>query len=352
MARESCENTYAYRHWGMVSMYSASHFLVDLACAFFMFRAVSGTPDGYLCVLLYNFCAFAMQMPLGVIADRCDRNHLFAAAGCFIVVAAYSLWNFPVAAAVALGTGNALFHLGGGIDVLNVSEKKMGALGVFVSPGAFGIFLGTLLGRGDSAAVMPVLLPAAVAAAIIILRMRKANSEAYLDNAPFSLETKIPGKALPAAACFFIVVCLRSYMGLSLDFPWKTTALLGVALVCAVAFGKAAGGFLSDRFGISRTTALSLGLAALLFLWGQVPGAGIAATFLFNMTMPVTLWCMAGLFPKAKGFSFGLLTFGLFIGFLPVYLGASVPAGIPWLFPAGAAVSLAFLLAGLRKARA
>ena len=348
----SSSNTFSYRHWGMVSMYSVSHFLVDFACAFFMFRAVSGTPDGYLGVLLYNFCAFAMQMPLGIIADRCDKNHLFAAAGCLIVVAAYSLWGFPALAAAALGTGNALFHLGGGIDVLNISEKKMGALGVFVSPGAFGIFLGTLLGRGGSAAAMPALLPAVAAAALLILVLRKANSEAYTRNAPFSLETKIPGKALPAAACFFIVVCLRSYMGLSMDFPWKATALLGVALVCAVAFGKAAGGFLADRFGAGRTTAVSLGLAALLFLWGQTPLPGIAATFLFNMTMPVTLWCMAGIFPKAKGFSFGLLTFGLFLGFLPVYLDAKIPAGIPWLFSAGAAISLAFLLAGLRKAKA
>ena len=332
-------------------MYSASHFLVDFACAFFMFRAATGTPDGYISVLLYNFCAFAMQMPLGIIADRCNKNHLFAAAGCFIVVAAYSLWYFPVIAAVALGTGNALFHLGGGIDVLNISEKKMGALGVFVSPGAFGIFLGTLLGRGGSAAVMPALLPAVAAAAFLILFLRKLNSGAYISNAPFSLAPRIPRNAALAATCFFIVVCLRSYMGLSLDFPWKTTVLMGAVLVCAVAFGKAAGGFLSDRFGISRTTVISLGLAALLFLGNQTPFAGTAATFLFNMTMPITLWLMAGVFPKAKGFSFGLLTFGLFTGFLPVYLGANIPAGIPWLFSLGAAVSLALLLAGLRKTR-
>ncbi|MDR1204719.1 MAG: hypothetical protein LBL26_04455, partial [Peptococcaceae bacterium] len=125
----------------MVSVYSAAHFLVDFACAFLMFRAAAGTPDWYLCVLLYNFCAFATQMPLGVLADQWDRNSLFAAIGCVLVGAAFGLRYFPVAAAVTLGVGNGMFHVGAGVDVLNISEEKSGALGVFVSPGAFGIYL-------------------------------------------------------------------------------------------------------------------------------------------------------------------------------------------------------------------
>ena len=88
-------------------------------------------------------------------------------------------------------------------------------------------------------------------------------------------------------------------------------------------------------------------LSAALFLLPDVPPAGTAAVFLFNMTMPVTLWAMARLFPGAKGFSFGLLTFGLFLGFVPVYLGC------PQILAAGegltlaAIVSLVLLLSGL-----
>jgi FSR family fosmidomycin resistance protein-like MFS transporter len=69
--------------------------------------------------------------------------------------------------------------------------------------------------------------------------------------------------------------------------------------------------------------------------------------FLFNMTMPVTLWATAKIFPGAKGFAFGLLTFGLFLGFLPVYLGIEINA--PRLFALFAAVSLALLWLGLRR---
>ena len=50
------------------------------------------------------------------------------------------------------------------------------------------------------------------------------------------------------------------------------------------------------------------------------PIAGILAVFFWNMTMPLTLWAMAGVLSGARGFSFGLLTFALFLGFCPSYL--------------------------------
>ena len=343
--------TYTRKHWQMVSIYSITHFLMDFACAFLMFRSIAGTSQGYLCVLLYNFCAFAMQMPLGVIADKCNKNYLFAVAGCVLVFMAYGISYIPVAAVIILGSGNALFHIGGGIDVLNISDKKMSALGVFVSPGAFGIYLGTLLGRGNSSAVTPVLLSSVLIAVIVILIMRKLNSCVYVNNAEFSLESAIPRKVLLVAACFFLVVCLRSFMGLAMNLSWKSIVSWGAVLVCAVAFGKAAGGLLSDKFGMNKTAIFSLGLAALLFFFVQTPISGVAAIFLFNMTMPITLWCMARIFPDAKGFSFGLLTFALFLGFLPVYLGVKIPQNASWLFALGAVISLAFLWIGLRKTK-
>ncbi|MCL2124545.1 MAG: hypothetical protein FWH33_00975 [Oscillospiraceae bacterium] len=42
------------------------------------------------------------------------------------------MWSVPLAAVVAAGLGNGVFHIGGGVDVLNISESKAGALGVFV----------------------------------------------------------------------------------------------------------------------------------------------------------------------------------------------------------------------------
>ena len=333
----------------MVSVYSTAHFLVDFACAFLMFRSISSTPDWYTCVLVYNFCAFAMQMPLGILADKLNRNSLFAAVGCLLVAAAYALCGVPLAAAVTVGIGNGMFHVGGGVDILNISEEKSSSLGVFVSPGAFGIYFGTMMGKQGGLSVYPVLL-ALFAVTALILTVRRAQGDEYMKNAVFSLERGASPRILIAAGCLFLVVCLRSFVGLTLNFPWKSAGYWGVAAVCAVVFGKTAGGFASDRFGTVKTSFISLGAAALLFLIPEIPAAGVLSLLLFNMTMPVTLWAMAKVFPGAKGFSFGLLTFGLFLGFLPVHLGIDSASFAPWLFAASAVLSLGLLWLGLRKA--
>ena len=124
----------------ILALYSLAHFWVDLSCALLVFRTMAGREDLALCLLLYNFCAFALQMPLGLLADRLNRNGLTAAAGCGLTALAY-LPLPAVLAALLAGTGNALFHLGGGIDVLNAGEKRAAALGVFLSPGSLGLFL-------------------------------------------------------------------------------------------------------------------------------------------------------------------------------------------------------------------
>jgi FSR family fosmidomycin resistance protein-like MFS transporter len=289
-------------------------------------------------------------MPLGIIADRWNRNFLLAIIGCLLVGSAYGLAPIPVAAVLVIGIGNAMFHIGGGIDVLNISDKKLGALGVFVSPGAFGVYYGTMLGKGSdfSAVIIPLAL---IAAAGLIFAAHKAQRGAYPQNAAFSLAGIGSKQILAAAACLLLVVCLRSYVGLALSFTWKGAGYWGMALVCAVVFGKTIGGFAADKFGLIKTSLFSLGIAALLFLFPTIPQAGVAAVLLFNMSMPITLWAMAKILPGAKGFAFGLLTFGLFLGFLPVYLGIEVPPGAPWLFTLLAAGSLILLWAGLRRAK-
>ena len=125
-------------------IYSAAHFAVDFSCALLLLgRIRPGPGDALLCLLLYNFCAFALQMPVGLLADRLDKNHAVAAVGCGACALA---WLIPgLGGAVCAGVGNALFHVGGGLDTLNRSASRCGALGIFVSPGALGIFLGGLL---------------------------------------------------------------------------------------------------------------------------------------------------------------------------------------------------------------
>ncbi len=273
---------------------------------------------------------------IGRLADRLGRCHWFAAGGCLLVLTG---WLLPpgLSVAVAAGLGTAAFHVGGGLDTLNSGEGRAGPLGLFVSPGAFGVYLG---GRWAFSASALTVCAALLAAAIVL-----ALACWGPDNAPRPAPQGTP-RFWTAAGCLLAVVVLRSWLGLGASLPWK--AELGFAAVFAVAAGKAAGGYAADRLGMLPVAVTSLGLSALCFLGGNQPGLGLAALALFNMTMPLTLHAMARLLPGLKGFSFGLLTFGLFLGFLPVFYGSG---GLgPVALAVGAAASLPPLVLGLRQA--
>ena len=328
------------RKSGLTAACAAGHFFIDFLCAWALFRFCRPTERWAEVMLCYNFCAFALQMPLGLLADRFRQDRSFMVLGSLLVGAAcLALGPRPMALAMTAGVGNALYHVGGGVAVLHAYEKKAGPLGLFVSPGAFGIFFGTLLGKAGTEILAPSLIGLAACLALAWL-LRGGDRPAPMD--PFRLEAP-----LAAVVCLFLVVCLRSFVGFLFSFPWKT-GWWSVAAVCAVVLGKTAGGYVSDRAGMKWTSLASLGLAALGFLFSASPVCGVLALFLFNMSMPITLRAAADALPGLKGFSFGLLTFALFLGFLPVWGGFALP-GAGWLLMLGALASLGLLLPGLRK---
>ncbi len=327
------------RKRGLTAACAAGHFFIDFLCAWVLFRFCRPTARWAEVMLYYNFCAFALQMPLGLLADRFRQDRSFLVLGSLLVGAAcLGLRSFPLALAVTAGVGNALYHVGGGVAVLQAWPEKAGPLGVFVSPGAFGIFFGTLLGKNGGDILAPSLI--GLAACLVLAWLLREEKPAPMD--PFRLASP-----LRAVACLFLVVCLRSFLGFLFDFPWKT-GWWSVAAVCAVVLGKAAGGYLCDRAGAKWASVGSLGLAVLGFLFSASPLCGVLAILLFNMTMPITLRAAADALPGMRGFSFGLLTFALFLGFLPVWGGLTLPAA-GWLLALGAALSLGLLLPGLER---
>lgn len=285
-------------------VYAIGHFLVDFSCAYLL---ISQQPEAWLFVA-YNFCAFALQMPIGLLSDMSGRSRSYAQIGVFLV--AVALLPLPIVLRVILaGLGNACYHVGGGREALLESSQLTG-LGLFVSPGAVGICLGTLWADLDflrwvNIAVLLVLG--------ILIHFLCTNEKKIIT----------PGKPqLSSAALMFVVVILRSVVGMCMENPWKA----GIFVVCsavAAAAGKFLGGYIADRFGIKPTGVVSLLIAAILFCFPNNALAGILGCLLFNMTMPITLKNAAQALPGNEGFSFGILTFALFLGYLPAAQGVT-----------------------------
>ena len=404
----------------MTVIYSALHLLVDGMCALAMFGRLLPGGDRGLSILVYNFCAFALQMPLGVALDAlCGGKKgrevgfpfLFALAGVLCTMGGAFLHP------AVLGIGNALFHVGGGVGTIREDDRRSWrgrGLGVFVAPGALGLYLGTVLGRGGSwqmwafgtGVLMALLCAGAIwgrkehrfevsgrKAHCFGMRGRKvcffevsgrkahrfevSGGEGGTERIPESgvrgrgteadwrAEAQ-PSKSSPqktekqaagntgqgirntaiAAVCCILVVILRSYVGMAVAFPWKTGFRAGLLAVLMVVGGKAAGGFASARYGMRMTTTVSLGLAGICYLCSTAMLPGLAALFLFNMTMPITLYWLARSMPRMPGFAFGLLTFALFLGFLPTYFGVAAAVDGPVLGCAGSVLSMLLLTAG------
>ena len=305
-------------------------------------------PSAYL---FYNFCAFALQMPFGALADLiCLR--LFGADSqkkkllyqLITILGILLTISGMFAGYIVLGIGNAMFHVGGGLRTIldDREKKKKGAqLGIFVSPGAIGLFTGRLLSsfRGISVYIRLFWITAAillVAAGLYILFREKRHNDLFseeshnnsqkADDASEPVKSGISAILLTLLCCFAVVI-IRSYIAFGVEMPWKHGILVGLNATFAVALGKAAGGILSARIGRFKCVLITLIPAIICFAFSVLEIPGMFALFLFNMTMPITLFLLIEKMQDLPGFSFGLLTFGLFIGFLPVYGKVRLPFG-------------------------
>jgi FSR family fosmidomycin resistance protein-like MFS transporter len=305
-----------------LAVFGLTHTLIDAACAGVALSLVAAQQTSLqelaILIVLYNFLAFACQVPLGFLADKYKNPRATALLGSLLVAFSTILLYFsPILAVITAGIGNALFHIGGGTISLNLIPEKATAPGIFVAPGALGIFAGTFLAKTGSfnAGLFFVL--------ILIACLLMAKVKIPKINYQIQAASKNTNYLEMALLLIFISVAVRSFVGSIVAFPWKSDISLAVAMVVAVFLGKALGGVLADRYGWRKIAAGALLLSAPLITFGApLPIVAILGMFLFNMTMPVTLTAISNMLPGRPAFAFGLTCLALFIGAFPVFTEA------------------------------
>ena len=135
------------KKFSIVGIYSIIHCIVDMSCAMLiagiLTPVITGTNTLVIAIILYNLFAFAFQLPFGIFADKINKNALISLIGCLFIIFAYFINPLAIVSCIMAGIGNALFHIGGGIDVLNISEKKATLPGIYVATGAMGLYIGS-----------------------------------------------------------------------------------------------------------------------------------------------------------------------------------------------------------------
>ncbi len=323
--------------------YSLGHFLVDAACIALVLGGIDVKGDLLHYIVLYNVLAFGMQLPFGWISDRLKIPVLSAILGILSLSAGLFLFRFAILATILAGLGNALFHVGGGTISLNYKPQKAALPGVFVSTGGLGLFAGGWLVKLYGFHTLHFLIPLLVTAIILL----------FLKD--LSINYKIPAKGkinyrYLIIVLILITICIRSVVGLSLNFPWKSNTTLLLLLTATLVLGKGLGGFLADYLGWIRVSVGGLVISAvLLFFGGNYSVPGLAGVFFFNLTMPVTLVAVSNLLPGRPGFAFGSTTVALLVGALPTFYGFKGFFGNPVVVFICILISAIILFYSLRK---
>ena len=299
-----------------ITIYGIFHLFVDLCCAAVVYSYIGKIDIEQLIslILLYNITAFGLQPVIGLFADKTGMVRNYAIIGCGILAFSFCFLKIPSAAVIIAALGNAFYHIGGGSAALKLSGGKSLLSGLFVAPGAIGLFLGAFMWKIPSFEIL--WLSGLMVGGMLIISMLDEPSEV-------KQTFKFDGSRLLlvlTALLILISVGIRSFIGLSYGFSQKNVFLYMFLFVFGVAAGKAFGGLIADKFGMFNSSVIALLLSLPLLYYAHSPVFEIIGMFLFNFTMPVTLTALADMMPDKKGFAFGLTTLFLLIGAIPPIL--------------------------------
>jgi FSR family fosmidomycin resistance protein-like MFS transporter len=306
----------------MLALFTIAHPLVD-ACSLSVLIAGGMS---WQRVIAYNAMAFALQLPMGLVADA--RPGLVRGGFCLGVAL-----TAGAALAAALGAGgrgllaaacvgNALFHLMAGKDVLDTHDGHGGPVGLFISTGALGLLAGRIGMEHCASAALPAFaFSLAIVGVMAAMRWRRrTRGSASLPVGADATETSHPAVfELAVLLGLFVLVAWRSWAGLAAG---RISAGQGMALLlvgAAVTWcGKALGGYLAGWFGRWRVTAASVcGSAALAFLCPpENVVAWMALLFVAQLATGPVLSLLYDRTGRCGGMAFGLNCLGLFAGSL------------------------------------
>lgn len=311
---------------GFVSIYSLCHFIVDFVCAIFILGKlpyIANTNSEFvISVILYNFFAFAFQVPIGYILDKFKTYKYVAIIGFSFIGLCYLVnLNNVFGLATIIGIGNALFHLEGGVNIYSISKRKAFLNGLFVAPGALGIFLGTTFHNELVITYLPIILIIVAIALLSLTQKQEVDKE---------LEKNRKGEFNNFSIALIIIliglsIIVRSIGGSAIVYTWKSSFILGLIYTISIVIGKAFGGLLADKFGFLKIALISLICSLICLMLGyNIHIFAYIGILLFNVPMSITLTILENTLSKKIACAVGLNTMFLFIGYLICFIDITI----------------------------
>ena len=310
-------------------MYFYVHFIVEVACFYYLARVTNNSIVVWLIPLLYDSFAFVPQGLIGYITDKYPklRIDLF---GIFILLFGYIVYLFtPLSVLYSLFLvciGNAILHVTGAEVTLKTSNGKLSSPAIFVAGGSFGVITGKLLAKYNFSPyiIFPLILT-------MIPFTLLANTYYSKENEDKEVKYDIASDKVNPIAVILLatfVVIVRGFMGYGIPTSWNKTVVQTIMLFSFMGIGKALGGILSDLFGAKKIGIFSTLVAIPFLAFGDnIMVISLIGVMFFSMTMAITLGTIASVLKRNPGLAFGFTTFGLFLGTAPIFF-VTIPSTI------------------------
>jgi FSR family fosmidomycin resistance protein-like MFS transporter len=209
-----------------------------------------------------------------------------------------------------------MFHVGAGALSLSVDPGRASAPGIFVGPGAVGLALGMYLGKMADTPRWPFFV--LLVLGLLVLPLVSVAPAPAREEPRTAAVGQAEGVAIVLLLLFSVLV--RSFVGMAGFHAVHKTVAVGFAIATAAFAGKAVGGFVADRVGWIRSSVGALLVSAPVIAFGAAHTyAMVAAMFVFQMTMPVTLVALTVVMPRRPAFSFGVACVALVAGAIPTF---------------------------------
>lgn len=305
-----------------IFLLSIGHLMIDLSGIYLINVQYNDYDFGLIVFyfLIYNLIAFGLQPFVGYYADIKNKYFLYVILGLLLPAIGLLLIDFGIIAIIISTIGNALYHVGGGVISVNLYPNKAAPAGIFVAPGAIGVFLGVYL-ASKTMSFTPILIAISSILIFLILYIFRNSKIEHKYK-------KISENFALIVGLILLVIGIRGFLGSILLFTWVDTLTFKILLVSCIFLGKFFGGILGDKFGFKETGIFGLIASAPLLLLGySIPILGMIGALFFNFTMAITLFLIIDSLGRFKGFAFGLTTLTLVITFLPKTFGFSIDIG-------------------------
>jgi FSR family fosmidomycin resistance protein-like MFS transporter len=292
-----------------------NHGLIDFISGFLLTNISLNIDlkEAFFLVMLYNFIAFFLQLPFGIIADKIKLFKSLLILSLILLNTAFIVSSNNLLSVILAGIGSCIFHVIAGKYALKLMPDKAKNVGIFASTGIIGLSLGAYLAFLKTSVFLPIIILSFIVFLILLSIGEKENEVFNIKkdqiNNNFNLLTII---------FLTLAISINSVVWNIYQTIHYGNFLLLLWIGLSAGIGKITGSFIADKIGWEKYSIIAIPLSLIsLLVFKNITSFLIGIALLQSITA-IGVSAMYNLMPEKPATASGLtLGFALAISGIP-----------------------------------